>query len=203
MGVFFFEIPFKIVLSPQKIVKGMKKVLVPLADGFEEIEAITIIDVLRRAGIEVATLSIDNSLNVTGSHNITVVANASLNEIEAVNADAIILPGGMPGASNLDGCTELKTLICDMHTRNKLLGAICAAPLVLGKMGLLKGMHATCYPGFEKYLEGAYLSKAKVVSDGKIITAMGAGAALEFALKIVDLLSGEEVAKTLAKKMIA
>lgn len=180
----------------------MKKVYVPLAKGFEEIEAITVIDVLRRAGFEVITFSIDEDIFIKGSHDIVLKADSFINEIDADKADAIILPGGMPGSANLDNSMELKKLLRVIHSNGKLVGAICAAPFVLGKMGLLKGIRATCYPGFEKFLDGALISNDKVVFDRNIITGKGVGAALEFSLKIVEIMIGKDQAISLGSKMV-
>jgi protein deglycase len=180
----------------------MKKVLVPLAEGFEEIEAITIIDVLRRAGIEVITASVTNQHEVTGSHNITIKADKIFNEVNGSNFDMIVLPGGMPGSVNLNQHVGLKEMLHTQKNQDKFIGAICAAPLVLGNMGLLKGVKATCYPGFEKFLEGAELSTEGVVTDGQTVTARGAGLALSFALKLVEILADENIAQSVGKKML-
>lgn len=180
----------------------MKKVLVPLAAGFEEIEAISIIDVLRRAEIEVLTVSLTNELKAKGSHDIVVECDALLSETDSSEYDMIVLPGGMPGATNLNEHLDLKTRMLYMHANGKWLGAICAAPMVLGDLKLLKNKNATCYPGFEQYLTGAEVKGSSVEVANQIITGKGAGVAIEFALKIVEVLIGTETARELGKKMV-
>ncbi len=180
----------------------MNRIAVHLAEGFEEIEAISIIDVLRRAEIDVLTVSISKQTEVTGSHKITVLADELFENIDYSTIDMIVLPGGMPGASNLDKHTGLKKQILDFNKNGKSLGAICAAPLVFGQMGLLKGKKATCFPGFEKYLEGAIVTSAATEKDQNIITGKGAGVAIQFALKIVEELKGKEAAEQLAERMV-
>lgn len=180
----------------------MKKVLVPIADGFEEIEAITIIDVLRRAGIEVITASITPKLEVTGSHNITIKVDNVIKELKDIDFDMIVLPGGMPGSVNLNQHEGLKSMLQLHRNKDKYIGAICAAPLVLGNLGLLNGQKATCYPGFEKFLDGAEITDEGVVYDNKIVTGKSAGMAMPFSLKLVEVLAGEELAKITGLKML-
>lgn len=173
----------------------MKKVAVLLADGFEEVEAITSVDYLRRAGIEVILTSIAE-LKVTGSHDIVILADTTLAALRD-DLDGIILPGGMPGAANLAQSKTLIAFIDKMNRNNKLLAAICAAPaLVLGKSGLLKGRKFTCYPGFEKEVTGANFSTESVVLDGNILTSRGPGTAAEFTIAIIEYLLGIDAAKT-------
>ncbi|MBI9061866.1 MAG: DJ-1/PfpI family protein, partial [Marinilabiliaceae bacterium] len=148
----------------------MKKVVLFLAKGFEEVEALTPVDVLRRAGINVTTVSISNDLRVTGARQITVLADALFTDIDYSNIDMIILPGGMPGTSNLNNHQELRKLLVDFAAKNKLIAAICAAPMILGELGLLKGKTVTCYPGFESHLKGANVTTQSVVTDKNIIT---------------------------------
>ena len=180
----------------------MKKIAVQLAPGFEEIEAITIIDVLRRAKLEVITISMGNDLLVTGSHDIPVVADRLFTEVDYSTIDMLILPGGMPGATNLDLHIGLKNQIIDFNKKNKLLGAICAAPLVFGHLRILEGKDAVCYPGFEDELIGANIKNTPIAISENIITGKGVGAALEFALKLVELLAGNELADRLKKAML-
>lgn len=180
----------------------MKRVILPLADGFEEVEAITVIDVLRRAGVEVMTVSVTGNLYVTGSHHITVKADSLFQSSGYPEAGMIVLPGGMPGAANLDCHEGLKYLLGEFNRQGKYLAAICAAPMVLGNMKLLENKRATCYPGFEKYLEGARLSDDGVVHDHNIITGKGAGFAMPFSLKLAEILSGHETASAVAAKML-
>ncbi|WP_372933003.1 DJ-1 family glyoxalase III [Mariniphaga sediminis] len=178
------------------------KVAVHLAEGFEEIEAVSIIDVLRRAAIETVVVSVTGKPEVTGSHDITITADQLFEEVDYNTIEMIVLPGGLPGANNLKKHTGLNNRIIDFHKNGKPLGAICAAPLVLGHLGILKNQKATCFPGFEDQLTGAEVTGAEVETSGEIITGKGAGVAIKFALKIVESLKGKEMADTLAKKMI-
>ncbi len=180
----------------------MKNIAVHLAEGFEEIEAVSIIDVLRRAEFDVTTVSVTGDLKVTGSHNIPVTADILFEDIDFGNIDMIVLPGGMPGAKNLNNHAGLKNQILQFNKSEKPLGAICAAPLVFGQAGILKGKNATCYPGFEDYLEGARITGSSTEVAGNIITGRGAGVAIDFALKIVEHLKGKEAAKKIAEKMV-
>ena len=178
------------------------KIAVHLAEGFEEIEAISIVDVLRRAGLEVIMVSVANDLKVTGAHQIQVIADQLFDDVNYDLVDMIVLPGGMPGAKNLNDNTGLKKQIENFNKKGKLLGAICAAPLVFGEMGLLKGKKATCFPGFEDYLHGAEITGASTEIAGNIITGKGPGVAIQFAINIVEMLLGSESAKQLTKQMI-
>ena len=181
----------------------MKNIAVHLAEGFEEIEAISIIDVLRRADFKVEVVSITGELEVTGSHNIKVTADAFFEDIDYSVIDMIVLPGGMPGAANLKAHSGLREQILNFNDSVKPLAAICAAPMVFGNLGLLKEKRATCYPGFEDELHGAIITGADVEEAGNIITGKGAGVAIQFALKIVEKYKGADEARELAKKMIA
>jgi len=180
----------------------MASISVHLAEGFEEIEAISIIDVLRRAEFKVIIVSVTGDLKVTGSHNITVIADEIFEDVNYSSIDMIVLPGGMPGAKNLNCHDGLKNQIVQFNKSGKPLGAICAAPLVLGQLGILKGKNVTCYPGFEKYLEGARITGLSTEVAGNIVTGRGAGVAINFALKIVELLHGNDAAIELAEKMV-
>lgn len=179
----------------------MKTILVHLATGFEEMEALVPVDIWRRAGFDVFTVSVTGNKIVTGSHNIPVVADLLFEEVVYNDADMIFLPGGMPGASNLDAHTELKKKILEFDQKGKYLAAICAAPLVLGHNNLLKGKKATCFPGYEKELFGATITGSNVEFDGNIITAKGAGVAFEFAMRVVELFKGRDFGLQLAAKM--
>lgn len=179
----------------------MKTVYVFLADGFEEVEALTPIDVLRRAGMQVITVSVMEDRIVKGAHGVPVLADALFAEVEP-EADMLLLPGGMPGASNLDAHNGLGELIMEHAGQGKPLAAICAAPLVLGKRGLLAGKKATCYPGFENFLEGAEYTAAPVEQDGTVITGKGPGAAMDFAFAVVKMLCGEETVRNLKQGMM-
>jgi protein deglycase len=180
----------------------MKIVFVHLAEGFEEIEAVTIIDVLRRAGLTVKTVSISGNYAVKGAHSIEIIADQLFEEVNYDNGDMIVLPGGMPGAQNLNEHQGLNSQIMNYHNQGKYLAAICAAPLVFGNLGILKGKKAVCYPGFESYLTEALITYDPVQKDGLIITGRGVGAALEFALEIVRCIVGEESALKLSKAML-
>lgn len=180
----------------------MTKIAVHLAEGFEEIEAVSIIDVLRRAEFDVTVISVTGNLNVTGSHHISVVADQLFENTEYSTMDMIVLPGGMPGARNLNEHEGLKSQILQFNEQGKTLGAICAAPLVFGQAGILRGKNATCYPGFEDYLKGAEITASPAEIDGNIITGKGAGVAIHFALKIVEHLKSKAAAKELAEKMV-
>ena len=165
-------------------------VYVFLADGFEEVEALTPVDVLRRAGLTVQTVSVNDTRMVTGAHGVPVQADILMEDVQADCVQCLVLPGGMPGATNLDAHAGLSQLLCDAAEVGKPLAAICAAPLVLGKRGLLKGRKATCYPGFENFLEGADYTAALVEQDGFILTGKGPGAAMAFAFALVEQFCG-------------
>ncbi len=180
----------------------MKLVIVHLAEGFEEIEAVTIIDVLRRAGLTVKTVSITGNYAVSGAHSIEIIADQLFEEVDYDNGAMIVLPGGMPGAKNLNDHQGLTSQIMNYHNQGKYLAAICAAPLVFGNLGILKGKDAVCYPGFESYLTDAKINYNPVQKDGHVITGRGVGTALEFSLQIVHCLMGEENALTLSKALL-
>lgn len=170
-----------------------------LADGFEEVEALTPLDLLRRAGKEIFTVSVTSERLVRGAHGITVLADMTAEEAKLPCDEMLILPGGMPGTLNLDSSPLTERLLSEVQDADGYIAAICAAPMILGKRGLLKGKRATCYPGFEDSLTGATVVSAYAVSDGKIITATGAGAAVPFGGALVAALCGEEKADTLLK----
>lgn len=167
-------------------------VYVHLAEGFEEIEAITPVDVLRRGGVDVKTVSIMKDKLVTGAHGIAVEADLLFSEADYAACGMIVLPGGMPGAANLQAHPGLEKQILAFAEAGKWLAAICAAPMVYGELGLLKGRNATCYPGMEGHLKGAKLYGGPVAVDGKFITSKGPGTAAEFALALLRALRGEE-----------
>jgi len=181
----------------------MKKVALYLAKGFEEIEALVTADVLRRADIEVDLVAVEGELKVIGAHNITVIADILIGQVSHEKYDMMILPGGMPGTLNLDSSKVLKRQIIDFDLEGKYIGAICAAPLVIGKMGFLEDRQATCYPGVESQLFGAiYRGDLDVVVDGNFITSRGPGTAILFALKLVELLKGKEIKENLASDLL-
>ena len=170
-----------------------------LADGFEEVEAIAPVDMLRRAGVEVKTVGVTGDV-VTSSHGIGVVADIALCDVALdENIEAVILPGGLPGATNLEDSAQVQKAIDFANEKGMYVCAICAAPQILGHKGLLEGKEAIAYPGFENELKGAKISHEYVVLDGNIITAKGAGVATEFGLKIVEVLKGADLAEKIGK----
>jgi 4-methyl-5(b-hydroxyethyl)-thiazole monophosphate biosynthesis len=179
----------------------MKTIFVHLANGFEEMEALVPVDIWRRAGFRVYTVSVTGKTIVAGSHDIKVVADILFDEADYEMADMLFLPGGMPGASNLDDHKCLHEKIHEANLQKKYISAICAAPLVLGHLNLLKNRRATCFPGYEKDLFGATITGANVEFDGNIITAKGAGMAFEFAMRVVEMYKGKDFAMQLAAKM--
>lgn len=181
----------------------MAKVCVHLATGFEELEAVTVWDVLKRAGIEVLMVSMTKEMKVTGTHGLTVAANALFEDIDYDSVDMIVLPGGMPGSANLAEHEGLRQRISRFANQGKHLAAICAAPMVYGQMGLLKGKTAACYPGFEKYLDGAEITAERVVQAQNFITSKGPGTALEFGLKLVETLMDADTAEEVRNGMLA
>ena len=173
-----------------------------LAEGFEEVEALAPLDLLRRAGLSVKTVGVGGK-TVTGAHGISVLADLSDTEYADDAPELIFLPGGMPGTLNLAASEVVRSAIEAAHKTNAYLAAICAAPSILGDLGLLRGKEAICYPGFEDRLVGATVSKQRVVCDGKILTAAGMGVAVEFGLAIVETLLGADKANALRHTVIA
>ncbi len=180
----------------------MTKTYIFLADGFEEIEALTVVDLLRRAGIGISMVSITGSLNVTGSHNISVAADVLFEEADFDDADMLILPGGMPGTAHLMNHEGLDRLLKKFNKDKKRIAAICAAPSVLGGKGLLSGIKATCYPGFESKLTDGIAVDQDVVEDGHIITSRGMGTAIDFSLSIIRNLMDEDREKNIAGQIM-
>lgn len=179
----------------------MKKAVVFIADGFEEIEALSVVDILRRGGVEVNMMSVTDDPYVSGAHGIEILTNA-INEYELTDEDMIVLPGGLPGADNLRNSPLVCEAVKQFVAQDKYVAAICAAPYVLGQLGVLKGKKATCYPGFQKHLEGAEYTEADVEVDGKIITGNGPSSATKFALALLTALEGSEKAKQVAEGML-
>jgi len=181
--VFFYICLTILILHP------MKTIFVFLVTGFEEIEAIATIDILRRAGLQVKTVSITGEKMVTGSHDIPVLADLLFEETELGSAELLVLPGGTVAYNEHEA---LKKALRDFYGKGEKIAAICASPMVFGGLGVLKGRKATCYPGFEKYLEGAILqTDQSVVVDGNVITGKGPGLTIDFALALVELLAGK------------
>ena len=172
-----------------------------LADGFEETEALAPVDILRRAGIAVTTVGVGGEL-IRGSHNIFVKADMTIGDFSlSGDAQGVILPGGMPGVRNLDADEKVCSAVTEAAGRGLYVCAICAAPSVVGRLGLLRGRRATCFPGFEDALDGAQVCADKVVADGRFITAKGAGCALDFGFAIVAAVKGEAEAERVAAAM--
>jgi len=180
----------------------MKKAFVFLATGFEEMEAIGTIDILRRGGVELTTVSITGEQTVLGVHNIPVKADKLFDETDYTTADILILPGGGPGSQMLNGHAGLKDLIVQHYKQDKLIAAICAAPLVFGGLGLLEGKKAICYPGVEPQLTGAIITDEPAVKDGNIITGKGPGLVFNFGLLILETLQGKETADSVASDLL-
>lgn len=173
-----------------------------LADGFEELEALAPIDILRRLGLEVQVVSIMPTRSVKSAHNVEFVAEVCFEDADFSHIDALILPGGMPGAANLQAHKKLNVLLTQVAQKKKLIAAICAAPMILGNLGLLDGKRATCYPGFESHLKGANYTAAHIEEEGQLITGRGPGAAMAFAFAIARRFVPETEVKTLEKAMI-
>ena len=168
-----------------------------LANGFEEIEALCVLDFLRRAGVETLTVGVSGKI-AKGSHGIDVVCDIEKEELDtSKDFDMIILPGGMPGSVNLDNCPVVQQMIDIANEKGKFICAICAAPFILGKKGLLKGKKAICYPSFEEQLTGAEIVNRGVVRDGNIITGRAMGSAHDFGLEIIEALCGKEMRQKL------
>lgn len=179
----------------------MKKILVPIADGFEEVEMITIVDVLRRAGLTVIVAGIKSG-EVVGAHDIKLIPDVSLDNVMDEEFDMILLPGGQPGVDNLRKDSRVLDLLRTMDEQKKLIGAICAAPLVLRDAKLTAGKTLTCYPGFENQIEDMKFDNNRVVSDGRLLTSRGPGTAMEFSLEIVKILCGGEKALELSNQLL-
>ena len=174
-----------------------------LANGFEEVEALCPLDLLRRAELEVTTVAVGGSELVVGSHGISVQADIPDTLYRDAHPDLIILPGGMPGTKNLDQSRIVDAALRAAEASGAPIAAICAAPMVLGKRGYLKGKRAICFPGFEEYPEGATIAKERVVRDGNVVTAAGMGVALDFGLALVAMLKGQTVADELRRAVLA
>lgn len=180
----------------------MSRVYVFLADGFEEIEGLTAVDILRRAQVETMTVSIMKRREVTGSHGIQVMADAVFEDVDFSEGELLVLPGGMPGTRYLAEHEALGMLLKEYMESGRKTAAICAAPSVLGGLGILRGRKAACYPGFEPELEGAEVVMEEVVKDGTVTTSRGMGTAIPFALALVSELVSEEKAEELKKGII-
>lgn len=180
----------------------MAKVYEFLATGFEDIEALIPLDIMRRAGVDFKTVSITGDLYVESAHGISIKADMLIEDADMSDADLIMLPGGLPGATNLNAHNGVKKAIIEQNARGKMIGAICAAPMVLGGIGLLQGRRATCYPGFEKYLEGAEYTHELCTVDGNITTGEGPAAALPYAYTLLAALTDRQTADQVAEGMM-
>jgi protein deglycase len=179
----------------------MKRICIPLADGFEEIEAVTLMDVFRRAGFNVMSCGV-SGIQIRGSHDITVDADITLDAALEKAWNLVVLPGGMPGATNLRDDARIGKLLEKVSASGGYVGAICAAPIALAHFGFLAGKKATSYPSFAGQMKGAEYREERVVFDGRILTSRGPGTAMEFALAITELLAGRAKADELRKQML-
>lgn len=180
----------------------MKTICIFLAEGFEESEALLPLDILRRGGMDVKTVSVTGNNVVTSSHQVSVVADALIEDIKEEDVEMIVLPGGLPGSTNLDEHAGLDKMIMSFAAQSKPLAAICAAPLVYGKRGLLKGKKATCYPGFDKFLEGAEYTGNLVQVTDNFILGKGPAAAAPFGFAILEKFAGAEKVEEVKKGML-
>ncbi|WP_334195971.1 DJ-1 family glyoxalase III [Muricomes intestini] len=180
----------------------MKKASVFLADGFEEVEGLTAVDLLRRAGVEVSTISITGRQDIHGAHDIIVKADALFEGRDFSDVDMLVLPGGMPGTLHLQEHTGLQKLLEEQYAKEKYIGAICAAPSVLGSLSFLQGRRACSYPSVEEKLTGAEVVQDSVVADGNIVTSRGVGTAIPFALELISILCGRERAEEIKRSIV-
>lgn len=180
----------------------MKKIRIFLAEGFEEIEALTVADICRRCGLDVQLVSIAEERWVSSSHQVTVQADLLFSQVDFSEVDMLVLPGGMPGTRNLEAHEGLMAQVDAFHAAGKYIGAICAAPSILGHRGILKGRQACAYPGFESYLEGASVTEGPVEISDHVITSRGMGTAIDFGLTIAGIFCGRDKAKELAESIV-
>lgn len=178
-------------------------VYVFLAEGFEEIEALTVVDLLRRGDVFVQTVTVSDELVICGARGIPVTVDIAFEECDFDKCELLVFPGGMPGTLNLKNCDKLMEVLDRFISENKRVAAICAAPArIFGERGILKGKKATCYPGMEEYLEGAEPSLESVVTDGNVTTSRGLGTAIDFALELLKLIKGEEVSQSVGSSIV-
>ncbi len=180
----------------------MKKIGIFMADGCEEIEGLTVVDIVRRAKMEIVMISITGKREVTSSHQVTFLTDALAAEVDYDTLDGIVLPGGMPGTLNLQADETVNKVIRQFAADGRLVCAICAAPSVLGAAGILEGKCATCHPGFEEKLTGAQVEEKEVVVDGNVITSRGMGTAIPFALEIVRYFADDEAVEQVRKGLV-
>ncbi len=180
----------------------MSRAAVFFGTGYEEIEALTVVDILRRAGVETAMVSITGDRSVVSSHSVKVEMDLLLEDVDFDGLDVLVLPGGMPGTKNLEACAPLMEQVDAFAAQGKLVAAICAAPSILGHRGILKGKRACCFPSFESHLDGAEVLRQPAVTDGNIITGRGMGAAVPFGLAILEKLQGADAARDMADRIV-
>ena len=180
----------------------MSKIAIFFATGFEEIEALSVVDICRRLGLAIDMVSVTGEDTVEGSHGIAVKMDQTLSQTDFESYDMLVLPGGAPGTKNLEACEPLMAQIDAFYQAGKYIGAICAAPSILGHRGILKGKRACCYPSFESHLEGAQVTAGPVEIDGNVVTSRGMGTAIDFGLAIGSLFCGQEKADELAKGIV-
>lgn len=180
----------------------MSKTFIFLAEGYEEVEMLTVVDMLRRANISIDMVSITRCLSVVSSHNVTIDADLLFEDANFETADMLILPGGVPGTPNLFAFKPLTDKLIEFNNKGKYIAAVCAAPSILGELGILKGKKATCFPGYEEKLLDAEYVKQPAVTDGNIITSRGMGTCIEFAGAIITALESAEKANEIKKKII-
>ena len=188
-------------ISAQEVA-NMSKVYIFLADGFEDIEGLTVVDLMRRAGIEIETVSIKNSREIVTSHEITMYTDRIFEGTDFSDADMLVLPGGMPGTKYLGEFRPLTELLTDFYNKGGKIAAICAAPSVLASLGFLKNRKATSYPTFMDKLDGARTTEDEVVLDGNVTTSRGLGTAIPFALSLIEQLLGKEKAEEIAESVV-
>lgn len=180
----------------------MKRIAIFFAPGYEEIEALTVVDMCRRAGLTIDMVSVTDDMMVTGTHGIPVMMDKHISDVDFEAVDMLVLPGGMPGTTNLEKVPVLMEQVKDFFAKGKYIAAICAAPSIFGHLGLLKDRRACCYPGFEKDLSGADVTLHRCEVDGKVITSRGMGCAIDFSKAIIGALISDEKAAEIARKII-
>ena len=179
-----------------------KKIGMMVANGYEEVEMLTVVDLLRRAGMTCDIISVTGEKELTSSHKVTVMADLLYEEADFDSYDALVIPGGMPGTTTLGKHAGVGGQLKKAYVDGRLIAAICAAPTVFGKLGLLEGKKAICYPGMEDQLTGAEVTCESAVCDGNIITSRGMGTAIDFGLAILKYYEGEEAAASMAEKIV-
>lgn len=180
----------------------MAKVYAMIANGTEETECLTVVDLLKRAGNQVIIVSVEKDKEILSSHGIRITADQTIQKTDFKDADSIFLPGGMPGSERLSDSQKLTNALIQLDSQNKVIAAICAAPaVVLGRHGLLAGKRCTCFPGFEKELEDAYLVSERVVTDGNIVTSKGLGTAIDLGLELIRIFQGQAISDKIASQI--